>query len=672
MKASEQGNKYAQHSLGIIKLLSKDFKKKEAEAKDLLAKLAVKELPKAKPGEVVVTGIDTFQTLRKLAEERVLNELNIVGDMYAPDSLVESHNEPEAVELFRRAAEQGLAAAQYAFAIMLFHGKGTPENKAGAQVWFQKAADQALAIAENTLGNMFMFGFGIPKNEAEGVNWYRKAAKQGYREAQYNMARARYEGFGIPKSEAIAADWAKMASEQGHSAAQCLLGTILSKGIGITRNPADAVLWLRKSAAQESIDAQYLLGSILEMGNGVPKNEAEARNWYIRAIANNYQIRMKMIYKSLSPEKSKSHSEAIKYVRDFVIARKEGHEAKVAKEHAGVALKINTEPFKKVNALDLVEDGFLVSKKTLTEVIRIKKSNPPHVVKIPRKDAVRLGVPELKFSVLFDDQGVPYALYRGKEKLLGKGGMASIKIVQNAITGEWLAVKIMLITAPLFKAIYVQEGEMLTAFGRLRGKVMRSKKGYLFQDIIPGSKLFSHINTAPEKDLGNPVILKEWLEMAESAAKELRDLHKSNIIHRDIKPENYIYIPGVGAFLIDFGLGQKLEGEFYRTDINSGTLGYMAPELFIIEDGQVKYSKKSDVYALGATFKTSLEKVTTAIQKSGSATGEVHAILHDLKHKVVNPMLTLSWDRISSDICLEKIEGLHKRFPSHHYPKAKV
>jgi len=50
--------------------------------------------------------------------------------------------------------------------------------------WYQKAADQGLADAQFNLAASFANGTGVPKNPAEAVKWIQMAAKQGFEPAQ--------------------------------------------------------------------------------------------------------------------------------------------------------------------------------------------------------------------------------------------------------------------------------------------------------------------------------------------------------------------------------------------------------------------------------------------------------------------------------------------------------
>lgn len=51
--------------------------------------------------------------------------------------------------------------------------------------WFRKAADQGFAAAQYCLGNKYFSGQGVPQNYAEAARWLRNAADLGGAEAQF-------------------------------------------------------------------------------------------------------------------------------------------------------------------------------------------------------------------------------------------------------------------------------------------------------------------------------------------------------------------------------------------------------------------------------------------------------------------------------------------------------
>ena len=66
---------------------------------------------------------------------------------------------------------------------MFANGFGVAKDEVEAVNWYRKAAEQGHAQAQANLGWMFQYGLGVSKNRAEAINWYRKAAEQGDEDA---------------------------------------------------------------------------------------------------------------------------------------------------------------------------------------------------------------------------------------------------------------------------------------------------------------------------------------------------------------------------------------------------------------------------------------------------------------------------------------------------------
>ena len=75
----------------------------------------------------------------------------------------------------------------------------------------------------------------------------------------------------------------------------------------------------------------------------------------------------------------------------------------------------------------------------------------------------------------------------------------------------------------------------------------------------------------------------------------LEYIHSNNIIHRDIKPENLIFNENGYLKLTDFGIAKIYSKNLDNSKENSGTLGYIAPEVLF----HLKYDFRCDYYALG-------------------------------------------------------------------------
>ena len=165
---------------------------------------------------------------------------------------------------------------------------GVEKDESEAVKWYRKAAEQGLAVAQYNLGMCYALGRGVDKDEVEGGKWIRKAVDQGDADGQTILGRMYRDGFeGVKKDEAEAATWFRKAAEQGHAVAQYELGKVYDKGIHGEKNMTEAVIWYLKAAEQgkyELGDGRYKkvckrLAHCYLFGEGVPKNVLIAPVW---------------------------------------------------------------------------------------------------------------------------------------------------------------------------------------------------------------------------------------------------------------------------------------------------------------------------------------------------------------------------------------------------------
>lgn len=85
-----------------------------------------------------------------------------------------------------------------------------------------KAADQGVANAQFNLGFMYKRGQGVKQDSQEAAKWYRKAADQGLEVAQYNLGLMYDKGHGVKQDFKEAAKWDKKAADQRLAGANIL------------------------------------------------------------------------------------------------------------------------------------------------------------------------------------------------------------------------------------------------------------------------------------------------------------------------------------------------------------------------------------------------------------------------------------------------------------------
>ncbi len=124
---------------------------------------------------------------------------------------------------------------------------------------------------------------------------------------------------------------------------------------------------------------------------------------------------------------------------------------------------------------------------------------------------------------------------------------------------------------------------------------------YLVMTYCPGT-LGNQVGKMSEQDI--------W-KLIKDVSSGLAYLHSKDIVHRDIKPDNILMNEQGDYVISDFGLSQKMRSTLRRASARnnkeqsnvSGTVGYMAPEMFSAKPNAVK---ATDIWALGATIYESI------------------------------------------------------------------
>lgn len=110
-------------------------------------------------------------------------------------------------------------------------------------------------------------------------------------------------------------------------------------------------------------------------------------------------------------------------------------------------------------------------------------------------------------------------------------------------------------------------------------------------EYVPGGTLKKFLIRNGKKKLAFKVVIQLALDLA----RGLSYLHSKKIVHRDVKTENMLLDVTRTLKIADFGVA-RVEAQNPRDMTgNTGTLGYMAPEVL---DGK-PYNRKCDVYSFG-------------------------------------------------------------------------
>lgn len=197
----------------------------------------------------------------------------------------------------------------------------------------------------------------------------------------------------------------------------------------------------------------------------------------------------------------------------------------------------------------------------------------------------------------------PYAL----SELIGKGSFGRVYKAKASTTGQLVAVKI----------ISIDEGDSLApgaadTFNDILKEVNTLKKlsdsgakniNTVIETLLVGPSMWiitehcagGSVSTLMRPSGGLP---EKWIiPILREVAEALYWVHKEGIIHRDIKCANVLVTESGGVQLCDFGVAGIIETKFDKRSTVTGTINWMAPELF---DMSVSYGTEVDIWAFGS------------------------------------------------------------------------
>ena len=94
-------------------------------------------------------------------------------------------------------------------------GRGVPKNGREALEWYRKAADQGHPTAQVRLAMHYIEGKKVKRNPAEALRLFRLAAAQGHPKAQFELGIAYRDGRGVPQDPVQAEAWLMLSAHFG-------------------------------------------------------------------------------------------------------------------------------------------------------------------------------------------------------------------------------------------------------------------------------------------------------------------------------------------------------------------------------------------------------------------------------------------------------------------------
>ncbi len=147
---------------------------------------------------------------------------------------------------------------------------------------YREAAEQGHAGAQFSLGVLTALGKGVTRDTEDAVRLYREAADRSDGRAQYTLGEKFNQGVQARTAEPPHADlWLKRLARLGESTNPLAVGSDYHFGMdGLAADAAEAFSWYSKAAEQGHVMAWHRLGEMHATGRGTPKDLVRAHMWF--------------------------------------------------------------------------------------------------------------------------------------------------------------------------------------------------------------------------------------------------------------------------------------------------------------------------------------------------------------------------------------------------------
>jgi eukaryotic-like serine/threonine-protein kinase len=185
------------------------------------------------------------------------------------------------------------------------------------------------------------------------------------------------------------------------------------------------------------------------------------------------------------------------------------------------------------------------------------------------------------------------------ERLLGRGGMASVWLATDEVLDRPVAIKVLsdtIASDPEFVARFRREARIAASLSHpnligIYDYAEGEERPYLVMEYVEGDNLAERV--AADATVDPERLARELLGA-------LAHIHGAGILHRDVKPQNVLLDPDDDVKLIDFGIALPRDATaLTRTGSLLGTARYVAPE--VMSGGTA--TERSDLYSCGLVLR---------------------------------------------------------------------
>ncbi|WP_419905323.1 tetratricopeptide repeat protein [Kiloniella sp.] len=228
------------------------------------------------------------------------------GDYEDGISAYRSGQYETAIDLLRKAGDQGHPQAQYYLSVLYEGASGIDRDTKASFHWLQKAAEGGMVEAQRNLAAFYHDGIDAPDDDLQqAIYWYRRTANQGDLNGQLNLGMLLDQKSNSERDHREAIRWYLLAARHGVAQAQFYLGLMHDEGRGTPVNHHKALVWLNEAAELRYPEAMLTLGVKYHKGQGVEQDFISAYKWFLLADLNGHPAAVKhrkAVVVKLTPE----------------------------------------------------------------------------------------------------------------------------------------------------------------------------------------------------------------------------------------------------------------------------------------------------------------------------------------------------------------------------------